>query len=223
MSKSKSILAWHFLPEDRRLQYGDNRLVAAGRRHTVKGEIALCEHGLHASIKPLDAMEYAPSATVQRVKLSGTIIHGDDKLVASARTCLWIADAAPVLHEFACWCAEQALALIDNPDPRSVAAIEAKRKWLHGEITDDDLAAAGDAAGDAAWDAAGDAALDAALDAARAAAGDAAWDAARAAARAAAGDAAWDAARAAARADQNAKLEELLLALGEAIGSEAQS
>ena len=49
---------------------------------------------------------------------------------------------AHILHEFGCWCADQALALIDRPDPRSVAAIEAKRKWLRGEITDAALAAA---------------------------------------------------------------------------------
>ena len=69
----------------------------------------------------------------------------------------------PILHEFACRCAEDALKLVENPDPRSIAAIEAKRKWLRGEITDKEL--------DAAWDAA------------RAAARAAAWDAARDAAR----------------------------------------
>ena len=87
---------------------------------------------------------------------------------------------APILHEFACRCAEYALSFVDNPDPRSIAAIEAKRKWLRGEITDAELYAARAAARDAAWDAA------------RAAAWDAAWDAARDAARAAAWDAEWD-------------------------------
>ena len=33
-----------------------------------------------------------------------------------------------ILHEFACQCAEQALALVGKPDPRSVAAIKAKRR-----------------------------------------------------------------------------------------------
>ena len=57
---------------------------------------------------------------------------------------------APLLHEYACRCAEYALSLIDNPDPRSAAAIEAKRKWLRGEIDDSALAAAQAAAQDAA-------------------------------------------------------------------------
>ena len=34
---------------------------------------------------------------------------------------------AAILHEFACRCAERALELESNPDPRSVEAIEAKR------------------------------------------------------------------------------------------------
>ena len=127
MSKSTPVYAWHFLPEDRRLSNGDNRLVVPGKRLSVRGDIVLCEHGLHASERPIDALKYAPSAMIQRVKMHGTVIHGDDKLVASSRTCMWIADATMVLHEFACLCAEDALALIPNPDPRSVNAIAVKR------------------------------------------------------------------------------------------------
>ena len=112
---------------------------------------------------------------------------------------------APVLHEYACRCAEYALTFVREPDSRSIAAIEAKRKWLRGEISNDDLTAAQTAA----WAAADAAACDAAWDAVRAvraAACDAAcdawaaaWAAADAAARAAA-DAADAAARAAADA-----------------------
>ena len=101
---------------------------------------------------------------------------------------------APILHEFACRCAEYALSFVDNPDPRSIAAIDAKRKWLRGEIADKELAAAWAAARAAAWDTAWDAARAAARDAARVAARAAAWATARDAARAAARDAASDAA-----------------------------
>lgn len=92
---------------------------------------------------------------------------------------------APILHEFACQCREKALSLIENPNPKSVAAITAKRAWLKGEISDEELA---DARADAraAW------AAWAAL---------AAWDAT---------GAAWDAARDAARKDQMKMLVELL-------------
>lgn len=73
---------------------------------------------------------------------------------------------APILHEFACRCAEYALSFVDNPDPRSIAAIEAKRKWLRCEITNKELYAAQAAAWDAAMNAARDAARVAARDAA---------------------------------------------------------
>ena len=98
---------------------------------------------------------------------------------------------APVLHEFACRCAERALSLVDNPDKRSLAAIETKRAWLRGECSDDDLAAASAAA----WDAARDVAR---------AAKSAAWAAACAATSAAVSAAARDAACAAARAERDA-------------------
>ena len=102
---------------------------------------------------------------------------------------------APVLHEYACRCAEYALSFVASPDPRSIAAIVAKRKWLHGEITDAELYAAWDVARDAAHDAtmyvAMYAALNAAMAAARDAASNAAWYAALAVTRAAT----WDAAR----------------------------
>lgn len=53
---------------------------------------------------------------------------------------------APMLHACACRCAEDALSRIDNPDPRSINAIVVKRRWIAGEATDEELAAAEDAA-----------------------------------------------------------------------------
>jgi hypothetical protein len=113
---------------------------------------------------------------------------------------------------FAVWCAREALKLVDNPDPRSIAACDVAERFANGQAAADELdaarsaaldaarAAAGDAAWAAAWAAARAAARAAAMDAALAAA----WAAARAAARdaawAAAWAAAWDAARDAARA-----------------------
>lgn len=114
---------------------------------------------------------------------------------------------APVLHEFACRCAEGALKLVKNPDPRSVAAIEAKRRWLRGEIGDKELEAAWSAAGAAASATANAAAWSAAWSAASAAARDAAWSAAR--------DVAWDASAAASAAAQNSQVEMLKTMLRE--------
>lgn len=62
---------------------------------------------------------------------------------------------AKLLHEFGCWCADEALKLIDNPDPRSMEAVRAKRQWLRGEITGAERAR--DAAWAAVWAAQADA------------------------------------------------------------------
>jgi hypothetical protein len=224
--------AWHFLSEDKRLCYGDGRVVEVGVPLECEGEPVLCDNGMHGSIRLIDALRYAKGPIVCRVEIEGDVIEGDDKLCGRSRTVLWMLDATQILHEFACRCAEDALALVDAPDPRSVAAIEAKRQWLAGEITDEELATARAAARAAAWAAADAAACaaDASRAAASAAARDAlaaAWDAARDAAWAAARDAAWsssqaasaaawDAARAAARdvawAKQNERLTEMVMA-----------
>ena len=92
---------------------------------------------------------------------------------------------APILREFACRCAERALSRIDKPDERSVAAIEAKRKWMRGEISDDAMAAERAAARDAEMIAERAEAFVAAMAAAWAAERAAAWAAAMAAAWAA--------------------------------------
>lgn len=87
----------------------------------------------------------------------------------------------PVAHEFACRCAERALSRVEDPDERSVAAIEAKRKWLRGEISNKELYAAWGAAVEAHWVAYAfvDTAYRAAADAAQKEGWQAALDAAR--------------------------------------------
>ena len=199
-------LYWHFLPDNGYLNHDMAGVQAeAGITVTIDGTLDICTRGLHACLKPLDALRYAPGALVSHVQLGGTIIEEGDKHAASERTIMWTADATRTLHEFAIWCAEQALGLIKNPDPRSLEALEVKRLWLDGEATDDELAAARAAAWNAAWDAARAAAWAAARAAARAASSAAARDAARAASSAAA--------RAAARAAQNEQLANMLMAL----------
>ena len=200
------MLAWHFLNEDKRLGYGDGRLVEVGATLECEGDPELCSNGMHGSARLIDALRYARGPIVCRVEIDGDVIEVEDKLCGRRRTVLWMMDATQILHEFACRCAEDAMTLVEQPDERSVEAIEAKRKWLRGEVTDEELDSAWDAALAASWDAASwaaawaasrDDARAAAEAASRAAAGAAAWDAAwaaRSAAGAVARDAAWDAA-----------------------------
>jgi hypothetical protein len=206
-------LAWHFVHESRRTAvYRDGipeytgPAVEPGLVQRIEGTPICCERGLHASLRAIDALAYAPGPIVCRVELDGEIAHQHDKCAAQVRRVLWVADATRALHEFALECAESVLHLV--PHEYSIAAalaIHVKRLWLDGEADDADLAAASAAARDAAWAAAWDSAWYAARDAAGAAASAAAWDAAGAAAWAAAGDAAG--------AAQAARLEEMLLAL----------
>jgi len=156
----------------------------------------------------MDALAYAPGPFVALCELGGEIVpYGSDKLAASERHYLTgYVDATRVLHEFACWCATNALdaaeARGEKVDPRSRKAVAVKLAWLNGKATDAELAAAWAAAWDATKDAAWDAACDAKGAAARAAAWAAARDAAWTAARVAAWDAAWY--------EQNAELERRL-------------
>jgi hypothetical protein len=195
------ILAWHFVGDALR----DGRPVPAdGEWLEHNGPLVMCESGLHASERIIDALKYAPGATICRVELDGEMLNYNDKLVARRRMIMWRIDGDEVLRAFARRVALDVAHLWDMPD--------VVRQYL--ETGDESLraaawAAAWAAAGAAAGPAAGDAAGDAAWAAAWAAAGAAAWDAARAAAGTAAWAAAW-AARAAAQDKYNAWLTEMV-------------
>jgi len=212
---SEAILGWHFVGESLR----DGRPIPDdGVTLQHGGELALCKSGLHASIRIIDALNYAPGATICRVRCGGIIVESDDKIVASKRTILWRVDGDSLLREFARTCAMDVIHLWEAP-PIVRQYLETGDTSLRPAAQNAAWAAARAAARDAAWAAARAAARDAARAAAQAARA-AAWDAAQAA-RAAAWDAArpaaWDAARAAqaaARA-QNTRLEAMVIAAHE--------
>ena len=229
MSK-KSVMAWWFAvaPEDGvlRLPHGDGRVVEVGKTLTVDRPIIPCERGLHASVRAIDALQYAPGSFVCRVKCGGEVVHEHDKLACSERTVVWMADATNVLHRFAVETARSALKAERKrgrePHPDSWRVLDVKTAWLNGRATDADLSAARSAAGSAArstaWSAARSAAesaaesaaWSAAESAAESAARSAAWSAAESAARSAAWSAAWSAAESAAKSAANRRLERML-------------
>jgi len=148
----------------------------------IIGELIPCENGYHLCRKS-DVLEWI-DAEIYEAEYRGKIIESDSKVVVRQVRLLrkietWNDRTARL---FAVWCAREAIKLIDNPDPRSVNAIDVAERYANGQATDEEL----DAAWIAAWAAA--------------------WAAARAAARAATRDAAW----AAARIAQTKKLFELL-------------
>ena len=108
---------------------------------------------------------------------------------------LWVllrTDIIPemALHSIACDFAQSVAHF--STDPRVQAAIDAKRKWIAGKISDKELEAARAAAWEAAWEATGEAAMAAAMAATMAAVRAAAREAAMAAAMEAAMAAAWE-------------------------------
>jgi hypothetical protein len=119
------MLAWHFLPANGRLRYDDGRVPKDGEKITVTGPLLLCTNGLHASVSPLDALNYAPGLTLCRVKLSGQILEGNDKACATERTILWRADATTVVVEFARWCVDRA-----KKHARAAAERKDQTRWL---------------------------------------------------------------------------------------------
>ena len=160
--------------------------------------IELCESGYHVCERG-DVLSWAgPEMYVAEVR--GETIRGDTKTVCQQVRLLRKVEAwnDRTLRLFAVWCAREALKLIDDPDPRSIAACDVAERFANCDATYEELIDARDAAWTAAMDAARaaawaarDAAWTAAMDAARYAAWAAARDAHSAAARTAAWHAAW--------------------------------
>ena len=203
----KSILCWHFTDG---MKLRDGQKLVAGRTYRHRGTVVPCKSGLHASVRLIDALRYAPGPHLSRVEMRGEVIeHGDpvDKIVGCERKVLWHMDATRVLLLFACWVVEDTLKAERKagrePHPDSWAAPKARRAWLAGRITDAQLSAAKSAAESAAESAARSAAYSAARSAA--------YSAARSAAYSAAHLAAYSAAYSAASKRQNRKLTSMIL------------
>jgi hypothetical protein len=189
--------AWHFVGSTLR----DGRSVPEdGELLKFDGKPILCEQGLHFSVHPFDALQYAPGETLCLVECGGVVVMGNDKGVCAERTIITRMDATPLLRYFARRQALSVLHLYPGEPQQCVLDFLAGDDSARAAARDAARAAAWNAAGDAAWAAAWNAAGDAAWAAAWNAARAAAWNAAGDAAWAAAGDAAWAAARDAARA-----------------------
>jgi len=106
--------AFYFAPNDKKLRYGDNRQIRVGRTHKVSGTPKLCKHGLHASVRLIDALGYAPGHHLYMVKLDGEMDVGNDKVAAQERTYIAHFNAEKLLREFA---RKQALINIEKIKP----------------------------------------------------------------------------------------------------------
>ena len=199
--------AYHFVGAT--LRYGPP-IPADGEWLIHEGPVVICKTGLHASLHPFDALQYAPGATLCMVECEDIVTKQPDKFVCRRRRIVKRIDATELLWKASRQYALSVIHLWNAPEvvrEYLETGDESKRAAARAAVLDAAWAAALDAAWDAAraaaWAAARAAAGAAAWDAPGAAAWDAAWaaawDAAWDAARAAAWDAAWDAARAAQR------------------------
>jgi hypothetical protein len=165
---------YHFVSANKRLRYdAQDTEVAVGLKLATDEPIALCEYGFHASKDALDALKDAPADAewLCGVTLGGSVIHGDDKVVASERTVVWMLNVRKLLVEFAAWNVEQAFEAVRKlgiePDARSIEAANVVRLWLVDKATDEEVRAAARAARAAADAAHAAAAADAAYAAQR--------------------------------------------------------
>ena len=139
--------AWHFVGATLR---DGSPIPADGELLKFNDRPIMCEQGLHASLDPFDAMQYAPGENLCLVECGGTILHQSDKLVCTERTIIARMGATDMLRYFARMQAVSALQYWDTEPPEVV---------LDYLMTGDESirVAARVAARDAAWDAAWDA------------------------------------------------------------------
>lgn len=132
---------------------------APGNWRTEKGPLQLCSAGTLHLCRVEDFLAWAKvDAVVWEAETAGETRLGTDK-VGALRARL-VRKVGVLTHrllvEWACDCADRGLSRIENPDPRSVAAVHVTRKWLAGSATIKEVykAAAAAAAANAAHDAA---------------------------------------------------------------------
>jgi hypothetical protein len=102
--------AWHFTNDKLR----DGKPVPAiGEKLVHKGDLVLCESGLLASKRIIDALHYASGHMIHRVECGGEIIHGEDELVCTERTILFTVNGERLLRRFARMCGLDVIHLWD--------------------------------------------------------------------------------------------------------------
>ena len=104
--------AWHFT--NGALRNGDP-IPADGEVLRWDGDCVMCESGLHASERIIDALKYAPGNMIHRVECDGIEDTHDDKLVCRARTILWRINGETLLRDFARQCAFDVIQLWEAP------------------------------------------------------------------------------------------------------------
>src|ERR1700679_2316067 len=137
-SREPTVRAWHFALDCAGVPVmRDGQPIVAGAVYEVAPPLRPCLHGLHASELALSALVYAPGLWVSRVELGGEIVRRADRLCATRRRHLWVADARRIIAGWAAWCARCALPLVLEQH-RGVAerGIELTERWAgEGDVS----------------------------------------------------------------------------------------
>jgi hypothetical protein len=114
----EKIKAWWFEPADGKLGNGDGRIPVAGETHTVDCVPKLCEIGMHATKRLIEALYlgFAYSTRLWRVEISGGIKSDYYSLIGKSRKYLWRVDISDVLQKFARKSALDVIHLWEAPD-----------------------------------------------------------------------------------------------------------
>ena len=142
-------LAYHFLKDDMTAGSGTEKPWTVGETRRISGKLTLCVRGYHSCPSPSGALKYAQGSVLCLVDVSKPRASDKTKAVSSRRTLVKAVNVERELHEVACRIAEDVLPIFEKQfplDKRPRLAIEAKRKWLRGELDDEGLAAAETAA-----------------------------------------------------------------------------
>ncbi|MEV6634893.1 hypothetical protein AB0M54_29505 [Actinoplanes sp. NPDC051470] len=120
-----------------------------GEWNAVRGAIACCSLGLHASARPRDSVRNVYGRRWFLAEARGDIDHQENKFAASEMRLVEEIPAV-VLRRFAVGCARSSLAYIGKRrplDPRVLQCVEATEEFLDGSLKTDDLLEARHAAG----------------------------------------------------------------------------
>lgn len=97
--KPAAIWAWHFIGAHGYTSHSGSVKVREGQTLTVKGEIAPCSRGLHASETPREAFSYHQGPILCRVRVWGDIKREGDKLAARFRHVVKMLDVSDIIAE----------------------------------------------------------------------------------------------------------------------------
>lgn len=158
MVAETTLLAWHWMPADRRLRLGEPIVVEPGAVLEAVGPLRLCENGMHACPRAVDSLRYRYGPVLSRVELRGEMLgpDADGKACARGRVHLWMASperATRVLDEWFHWVTERVLTRRRDAGlgvlDQEWAALRAVAAWLDGSGTRKEMGAAAWAARDA--------------------------------------------------------------------------